>query len=60
MSSIPKESGFKEAIKQTEVALLQNALEQTRFNQRKSAKLLQLTYDQFRGLMRKHKDVFLN
>lgn len=46
---------FKEAIRQAETVLLQHALEQTRFNQRKAADLLDLTYDQLRGLMRKHK-----
>ena len=37
-----------------EVRLIQQALSQTRFHQRKAAELLGLTYHQFRGLYRKH------
>ncbi|MBN2704574.1 MAG: phage shock protein operon transcriptional activator [Pontiellaceae bacterium] len=45
---------FKESIRQHEIRLVRSALERARFNQRKAADLLQLTYDQFRGLLRKH------
>ncbi len=48
---------FKEAIRQHELRLIRSAMERSRFNQRQAAELLQLTYDQFRGLLRKHKDV---
>ncbi|VGO14787.1 Psp operon transcriptional activator [Pontiella desulfatans] len=47
---------FKESVRQHEHRLLQAALEQTHFNQRKAAQLLQLSYDQFRGLLKKHKE----
>lgn len=46
---------FKEALEELEGQLIRNALEQTRFNQRKAARLLDLTYDQFRGYYRKHR-----
>ena len=39
-----------------EVAMLKNALESTRYNQKKAADQLGITYDQLRGLYRKHKD----
>jgi psp operon transcriptional activator len=48
---------FKELIRQHEIRLLRSALERSRFNQRNAANLLQLTYDQFRGLLRKHQEV---
>jgi len=48
---------FKEVIDATEVRLLRDALEQARFNQRKAAGLLGLTYHQFRGVYRKHAPV---
>jgi psp operon transcriptional activator len=38
-----------------EVAMLRNALEATRYNQKKAADRLGITYDQLRGLYRKHK-----
>ncbi len=40
---------------QQEKALVQQALEQARFNQKKAATLLGLTYDQLRGLLKKHR-----
>jgi len=39
----------------TETELLQAALEKSRFNQRLAADLLSLSYDQFRGKLRKFK-----
>lgn len=45
---------FKAHIAAQEIALVQQALEEARFNQRKAAKLLQLSYDQLRGLLRKY------
>ncbi|MDF7799016.1 phage shock protein operon transcriptional activator [Pontiellaceae bacterium B1224] len=50
---------FKDSVKRHEQLLLQSALERSRFNQRRAAELLELTYDQFRGLMKKHKDSLL-
>ncbi len=46
---------FKNAVKSYEVELLLNALEVSRYNQRKAAEILHLSYDQFRGIMRKYK-----
>ncbi|HEX4870983.1 MAG TPA: phage shock protein operon transcriptional activator [Nevskiaceae bacterium] len=46
---------FEAEVAGFEVRLLQQALEQARFNQRRAADLLQLTYHQFRGLLRKYK-----
>ncbi|GAB4193415.1 MAG: phage shock protein operon transcriptional activator [Wenzhouxiangellaceae bacterium] len=37
-----------------EVAIINQALEQARHNQRKAAELLELSYDQLRGLLRKY------
>jgi len=48
-------SPLKDAVKKLEIHLLTEALEKTFYNQRKAAKMLQLTYDQFRGLLRKYK-----
>jgi len=45
-----------QAILRLEVDLLLQALDQARHNQRKAAALLGLTYNQFRGLYRKHKE----
>lgn len=45
---------IKEAIRELEIILVRKALMETRFNQRKAAQRLGLTYDQFRGLYRKH------
>jgi len=36
--------------------MLKNALETTRYNQKKAANQLGITYDQLRGLYRKHKE----
>jgi len=45
---------FNREIRQLEQRLLQGALVQARFNQRKAATLLGLSYDAFRGLYRKY------
>ncbi len=45
---------FKERMRETERDLLQAALEKARFNQKVAADLLNLTYDQLRGRLRKH------
>ena len=47
---------IKEAIRELEIVLLRKALKENRFNQRKAAQRLGLTYDQFRGLYRKHSE----
>ena len=47
---------FKEATAAYEIALIQESLQATRFNQREAARRLQLSYNQFRGLYRKYQD----
>jgi psp operon transcriptional activator len=51
-----KDRPFKEAVAQLEIQLLRHALAATRYNQKKAAQRLGLTYDQLRGQMRKHKN----
>lgn len=48
--------GFKELVADYEQRLLEQALETARFNQKKSAALLGLSYDQFRGVLRKYRN----
>jgi len=45
---------FKEFIQDREIELLKSALEQCRFNQKKTAEFLGLTYHQLRGYLRKY------
>ncbi len=45
---------FKDHIQQHEVDLLKSALEQCRFNQKKTAEFLGMTYHQLRGYLRKY------
>lgn len=45
---------YKERVRQLELESLHEALNATRHHQRKAADYLGLTYDQFRGLYRKH------
>jgi psp operon transcriptional activator len=45
---------FKEHIQQSEIDLLKSALEQNRFNQKKTAEFLGMTYHQLRGYLRKY------
>jgi psp operon transcriptional activator len=47
---------LKDAVAQLQCHRLRAALQATRFNQRQAASRLGLTYDQFRGLMRRFKD----
>ena len=49
-------TGFKELVGAYEQELLRQALKDGRYNQKKSAELLGLTYDQFRGLLRKYRE----
>ena len=54
-STAPTEAyDFKEHIQQTEIDLLKAALEQCRFNQKKTAEYLGMTYHQLRGYLRKY------
>ncbi|MGF1679886.1 phage shock protein operon transcriptional activator [Photobacterium minamisatsumaniensis] len=45
---------FRQWQQDQEMALIQQALEQAQFNQRKAAELLSLSYHQLRGLLRKY------
>ncbi len=61
-ADIPVESGdplarpLKEAVWILKVRMLETALERARFNQKKAARLLGLTYHQFRGLYRQYRE----
>ncbi len=54
--SLPKagEKNLKEQVQDFEVAMVQDALQQCQFNQRKTADMLGLSYDQLRGYLRKY------
>ena len=45
---------FTQTILETEKKLLREGLKKARFNQRRAARLLDLSYDQLRGLIKKH------
>ena len=45
---------FKQSIQDEEVDRIKNAMEQCRFNQKKTAKFLGMTYHQLRGYLRKY------
>jgi len=47
---------FEEAVWQFKVRLLEKALKEAQFNQKKATKILGMTYHQFRGLYRKYKE----
>ena len=47
---------FKEAVNDFEIKLISSALVRARYNQKQAAALLELSYDQFRGLYRKYRD----
>lgn len=49
----PISKPFYEAVQEVEVRLLKQALEEAKYNQKKAARILNLTYYQFRGLYRK-------
>jgi len=49
-------TSLKKAVQELEIRLLNEALEESRHNQKKAAERLGLTYHQFRGLLRKHKE----
>jgi psp operon transcriptional activator len=48
---------FKEAVWLLKVRMLEAALKQAEYNQKKAAKILDLTYHQFRGLYRQYRKV---
>jgi psp operon transcriptional activator len=50
----PGTVNLDEAVNAIEIRLVQQALSRTRYNQRKAARLLGLSYDRLRGLLRKH------
>ncbi len=58
-ASLPRagEKDLKQQVQDFEVAIIQNALKQCQFNQRKTAELLGLTYDQLRGYLRKYEKI---
>ena len=47
---------LKEAVWDLKVQMLESALQQAKFNQKKAARILGLTYHQFRGLYRQYKN----
>ncbi|HKL59531.1 MAG TPA: sigma 54-interacting transcriptional regulator [Sphaerochaeta sp.] len=47
---------YEQAREELELSYLQEAIKRSESNQKEAAKLLNLTYDQFRGLYRKYKD----
>jgi psp operon transcriptional activator len=47
-------TSLREATQDFEIDLLKQGLKQARFNQRKAAELLGLTYHQLRGLLKKY------
>ena len=55
VAGLPRDAyDFKEHIQQIEISLLKDALEQCRFNQKKTAEFLGMTYHQLRGYLRKY------
>jgi psp operon transcriptional activator len=50
----PVRKTFQEAVRELEIDLLKQALVQARYNQKRAARILGLTYHQFRGLYRKY------
>lgn len=53
-------SRFKDDIKQIEIDYVSRALNKSSNKQKEAAELLNITYDQFRGLYRKYKDEIIN
>ena len=53
---VPAGMTLKAAVARLERSMMETALRQTQYHQKKAASLLGLTYDQFRGLKRKHAD----
>lgn len=51
---------MKKVVLDLKLRMLKSALERSRYNQRKAATILGLTYDQFRGLYRRYKKLHLD
>jgi psp operon transcriptional activator len=51
----PVQKNFRQATRELEIRLMKQAMEVARYNQRKAAQILGLTYHQFRGIYRKYK-----
>lgn len=51
-------ANFKDNIREIEIEYVKKALQKSNNKQKESAELLNITYDQFRGLYRKYKDFF--
>lgn len=51
---------YEDAIREVELSMLRNALVRAKYNQRRAAEILSLTYHQFRGLYRKYSDQLEN
>jgi psp operon transcriptional activator len=51
---LSESADFKQEVQEYEKSLILNALKQCQFNQRKTAKSLNLSYDQLRGYLRKY------
>jgi psp operon transcriptional activator len=55
ITTLPEQAyDFKEYVQQQEIILLKDALERCRFNQKKTAEYLGMTYHQLRGYLRKY------
>ncbi len=52
----PPGSDLNDAVRALELKMLTDALDEAKYNQKKAAELLGLTYHQFRGLYRKYSD----
>ena len=52
----PATPSFREAVRDFEIQVIKQALEDARHHQRQAAERLGLTYDQFRGLYRKYRE----
>jgi psp operon transcriptional activator len=55
-SELLKLGDFRRNIREIEISYLKRALEEGKNNQKRAAELLDLSYDQFRGLYRKYKE----
>jgi psp operon transcriptional activator len=56
-TTVRRDKPLTEAVQELEVRLLRQALEEARYNQRKAAQLLGLSYHQFRTLYRKYREI---
>ena len=51
------QGSLKDAVWQLKVSMMQSALHRAKYNQKKAARILGLTYHQFRGLYRRYQSV---